>query len=201
MSKLPADSSGPPVDLAGYEVLVCVCGGIAAYKVCAVVSELAQRGAGVSVAMSPAATRFVQPLTFEALSARPVLLSLWDAPDAADVQHIRRTEDADLLVVAPATADIIGKIASGLADDVVSTLVISTASPVLLVPAMNNRMWDNPIAQRNVQTLKGFGYSFLGPASGWLACRSVGPGRMVEAREIVDQAVTMLKSRPPKSSK
>lgn len=201
MSKPASDPAGPPVDLAGYEVLVCVCGGIAAYKVCAAVSELAQRGAGVSVAMSAAAAHFVQPLTFEALSARPVLLSLWDAPDAADVQHIRRTEDADLLIVAPATADIIGKIASGLADDVVSTLVISAASPVLLVPAMNNRMWDNPIAQRNVQTLKGFGYHFLGPSTGWLACRSVGPGRMVEPREIVDQAVTMLKANRPKSAK
>lgn len=200
MSKPASEAAGPPVDLAGYEVLVCVCGGIAAYKVCAVVSELAQRGAGVSVAMSSAATQFVQPLTFKALSARPVLLNLWEAPDAADVQHIRKTEEADLVVVAPATADVIGKIASGLADDVVSTLVISAASPILMVPAMNNRMWDNPIAQRNVQVLKGFGYTFLGPASGWLACRSVGPGRMMEPREIVDQVVTMLKSRSPKSA-
>jgi phosphopantothenoylcysteine decarboxylase/phosphopantothenate--cysteine ligase len=201
MPKPPLDEAGQPIDLSGYEVLVCVCGGIAAYKVCAVVSELAQRGAGVSVAMSEAAAQFVQPLTFEALSGRRVLTNLWQAPDAADVQHIRRTEEADLLIVAPATANILGKIANGIADDVVSTLVISAASPVLLVPAMNNRMWDNPIAQRNVQLLRELGYHFLGPASGWLACRSVGPGRMVEAREVIDQAVAMLKSAKPKSAK
>lgn len=200
MPKPPRDAVVPPDDLAGYEVLVCVCGGIAAYKVCAVVSELVQRGAGVTVAMTQAATRFVQPLSFAALSARPVLLSLWDAPDAADVQHIRRTEEADLVLVAPATANIIAKIAAGIADEVVSTLVISAAPPVLVAPAMNYRMWENPMVQRNVAALQESGYQLLGPADGWLACRSVGPGRMVEAREIVDRAAKLLKSRPTKAS-
>lgn len=199
MPNPPSDPPGLPSDLSGYEVLICVCGGIAAYKVCAVVSELAQRGAGVTVAMTAAATRFVQPLTFQALSARPVLHSTWDAPDASDVQHIRCTEKADLLIVAPATANILSKIAAGIADDPVSTLVLSAASPVLLVPAMNNRMWENPIVQRNVTALREFGYAILGPASGWLACRSVGPGRMVEPREILDDVVSRLKSQSAKS--
>lgn len=188
-----------PADLAGYEVVVGVCGGIAAYKVCEVVSSLAQRGAGVSVAMTKAAREFVGPVTFQALSGRPVLTSLWDAGQAADISHITLTGSADLMLVAPATADVIARIAHGLADDVVTTMIVSAASPVVLAPAMNNRMWTNPIVQRNVHTLKEAGFALLGPGEGWLACRSVGPGRMIEPAEIVEAVATRLKSKPPKS--
>jgi len=186
------------VDLAGYEVLVCVCGGIAAYKVCEVVSKLVQRGAGVTVAMTRSAKKFVGTTTFQALTGRRVLTSLWSAADPDDVQHIALTGASDLVLVAPATANVIGKIAAGIADDVVTTLVISAASPVVLAPAMNDRMWANPIVQSNVATLKQHGFTMVGPGEGWLACRSIGPGRMAEASEILEAVTSKLKSQAPK---
>ncbi len=183
-------------DLAGREVLVCVCGGIAAYKVAYVVSGLVQRGAGVTVAMTDAATRFVGPLTFQALSGRGVLTSLWEAPEPTDAQHIRATDHARLIIVAPATANTIGKVAGGLADDIVSTLVMSAACPVLFAPAMNARMWSNPIVAANVERLRGVGYHFLGPGEGWQACRSIGTGRMVEPGDILAAAEQLLRAQP-----
>ncbi len=188
-----------PYDLVGYEVLVAVCGGIAAYKVCHVVSQLVQRGAGVTVAMTEAAKQFVGTVTFQALSARRVLTDIWAPDGIAQIQHIERTSQADLLLVAPATANMIGKIAAGIADEFVSTLVIGAASPVVLAPAMNDRMWANPVVKRNVAMLADLGFTLVGPAEGWLACRSVGPGRMVEPQQIVDTIVPMLKSSPPKA--
>ncbi len=185
-------------DLAGYEVLACVCGGIAAYKVCEVVSRLVQRGAGVTVAMTRSARKFVGPTTFQALTGRSVLTNLWSAADPDDVQHIALTGASDLVLVAPATANVIGKIAAGIADDVVTTLVISAGSPVILAPAMNDRMWANPIVQGNVATLKQHGFAMVGPGEGWLACRSIGPGRMAEATEILETIVARLKSQFPK---
>ncbi len=187
-------------DLAGYEVLACVCGGIAAYKVCEVVSKLVQRGAGVTVAMTRSAKKFVGPTTFQALTGRRVLTNLWSVDDPDDVQHIALTGIADVVLIAPATANIIGKIASGIADDVVTTLVISAASPVVLAPAMNDRMWANPIVQHNVAKLKQHGFTMVGPGEGWLACRSIGPGRMAEAGEILKTVEDTLKSRPPKKT-
>lgn len=197
---MKSNPTSPEPDLRGYEVLVAVTGGIAAYKVCDAVSRLVQRGVGVTVAMTQAARHFVGPLTFQALTGRGVLTDLWSADDSRDVQHIALTARADLLVVAPATADVIGKFAAGIADDMVTTLVISADSPVLLAPAMNERMWKNPIVQRNVQTLKDGGYEFVGPAEGWLACRSIGPGRMVESSELLEAVAALLKARPPKNS-
>lgn len=188
-----------PANLAGYEVLVAVCGGIAAYKVCEVVSALVQRGVGVTVAMTRAARKFVGVATFQALTGRRVLTSLWNASDPADAQHITLTGNADLMLIAPATANIIGKIAAGIADDAVTTLVVSTASPVLLAPSMNDRMWNHPIVQRNVTTLKDLGFQWVGPSEGWLACRSVGPGRMAEPAEILDRVGSMLKAQPAKN--
>jgi phosphopantothenoylcysteine decarboxylase len=200
------DTTGPqgatlPSDLTGYEVLVGVTGGIAAYKTCEVVSRLVQRGAGVSVAMTRSARRFVGAITFQALSGRRVLTSMWHDEDPGDVQHIAMTGGADLVVVAPATANVIGKIASGIADDLLTTLVVSAGSPVLLAPAMNDRMWANPMVQRNVRTLNEAGYVLVGPSSGWLACRSVGPGRMAEAGEIIEAIAGLLKRNPPKSAR
>jgi phosphopantothenoylcysteine decarboxylase/phosphopantothenate--cysteine ligase len=187
-------------DLAGYEVLVAMCGGISAYKVCEVVSALVQSGAGVSVAMTEAATKFIGPTTFQALTGRRVFTSLWRDEDVADVHHIGLTEGADLVLVAPATANIIGKIAGGIADDLVSTLLLSVDSPVLLFPAMNARMWANPIVQRNVTMLTQLGFRFAGPGEGWLACRSVGAGRMMEPPEILDVVVQTLKANPAKKT-
>jgi len=181
-------------------VVVAVCGGIAAYKVCSVVSALVQRGAGVTVAMTKAATRFVGPLTFQSLTGRQVFRSLWSAGSCYDPQHIRLTERADLFLIAPATANIIGKIAAGIADDLVSTLVMTADSPVLLAPTMNSRMWQNPIVQANVRRLREAGYQFVEPESGWLACRTVGPGRMAEPETILAAVIDRLKSMPANKS-
>ena len=171
--------------LAGKEIVVGVCGGIAAYKVADVVSKLVQAGAGVTVAMTPDAVRFVAPLTFQALSGRAVHTDIWTLPDPADPQHIRLTEWADLLLIAPATAHMIAKIAHGLCDDVVSLIAAAAACPVAFAPAMNHRMWQNPIAARNVQALRDVGHHFIGPDDGWLACRNVGPGRLAQPPAIV----------------
>lgn len=199
MSPTPHGTEADRSDLAGHEVLVAVCGGIAAYKVCPVVSALVQRGAGVTVAMTEAATRFVGPTTFQSLTARQVFTSLWTAETYYDPQHIKLTEAADLFLIAPATADIIGKIACGIADDLISTLVMTADCPVVLAPAMNTRMWQNPIVQANVTRLRGTGYPIIEPVSGWLACRTVGPGRMAEPEAILEEVVDRLRAKPPKS--
>lgn len=197
MTSRSAPSDATSLD--GYELLVCVCGGIAAYKVCEVVSALVQRGAGVTVAMTPSATRFVGPVTFQALTGRKVLTSLWHEDAASEVAHIALTDFADLVLVAPATANILGKIAGGMADEIVSTLVIGSACPVMLAPAMNNRMWTNPAVVANVETLKKREYCIIDPGEGWLACRSTGPGRMAEPSEILETIIPTLTAKPPKS--
>lgn len=185
--------------LDGCEVIVGVAGGIAAYKVCHVVSGLVQRGAGVTVAMTRSARRFVGPLTFQALTGRRVLTSLWNADHDDDAQHIRLTCRADLFLIAPATANLIGKVAAGIADDLLTTLVLSADSPVLLAPSMNTRMYENPIVQRNLTTLRDVGYALIGPEAGWLACRTIGPGRMAEPAQILDAVTAQLALAPPKA--
>jgi phosphopantothenoylcysteine decarboxylase/phosphopantothenate--cysteine ligase len=181
--------------LKGREIIVAVCGGIAAYKVADVVSKLVQSGAGVSVVMTAEATKFVGALTFEALSGRKVRTSTFDLVESSDPQHIALTERADLMLVAPATANMIAKVAHGLCDDLVSLMIAAAACPVVFAPAMNNRMWENPIAKENVAKLQSLGYRFIGPDAGWLACRNVGPGRMSEPGQIV-QEVTRLLNEP-----
>lgn len=201
MPKPDATGDGPPdpAELSGYEVVVAVCGGIAAYKTASLVSALVQRGAGVTVAMTDAAQKFIAPLTFQALTARQVFTSTWDAANYHDPQHLRLTEAADLFIIAPATANIIGKIAGGLADDLVSTMVMSTDCPVLLAPAMNTRMWENPIVQRNMNVLRELNYKEVPPGEGWLACRTIGTGRMAEPMDILEGARKLLKAQPPRS--
>lgn len=188
------DSTGAR-PLADREIVVAVCGGIAAYKTASVVSALVQRGAGVTVAMTDAAQKFITPLTFEALTGRRVFNSLWDVADDYDPQHLRLTERADLFVVAPATANVIAKIAHGLADDLVSTMLLAATCPVLFAPAMNSRMWENRMVQRNVQQLRQSGYGFVGPESGWMACRTVGVGRMSDPDDIVSAVVHALSTK------
>jgi phosphopantothenoylcysteine decarboxylase/phosphopantothenate--cysteine ligase len=201
MSTLPAidDPTAPPV-LEGREVVVGVCGGIAAYKVADIVSKLVQRGAGVTVCMTDEAQRFITPLTFEALSGRPVRTGTFTLVESSDPQHISLTERADLMLVAPATNNIIAKVAHGLTDDLVSLMICAAACPVVFAPAMNNRMWAHPIAQENVQKLRGLGYRFIGPEDGWLACRNIGPGRLSEPATIVEE-VTQLLTKIPTSIK
>ena len=182
----------PAPDLKGREVIVGVCGGIAAYKVADVVSKLVQRGAGVTVVMTAEAQRFVTPLTFEALSGRPVRTNTFDLVETSDPQHIGLTERADLMLVAPATNNTIAKVAHGLCDDLVSLMVCAAACPVVFAPAMNTRMWAHPIAQENVAKLTSLGYRFIGPEPGWLACRNVGLGRLSEPADIVEAISRML---------
>jgi phosphopantothenoylcysteine decarboxylase/phosphopantothenate--cysteine ligase len=175
--------------LAGSRIIVGVTGGIAAYKCATLVSRLAQAGAQVTVAMTDAATRFVTPLTFQALSARPVYTSQWEHIESQDPQHISLASAADLAIVAPCTMDCMARLATGRTDDVVC-LILSAIdrkkTPVLLAPSMNDVMWGQPATQRNLETLKADGFTVVGPASGWQACRHVGPGRMVEAEELVE---------------
>jgi phosphopantothenoylcysteine decarboxylase/phosphopantothenate--cysteine ligase len=187
-----SDAPPTPPALKGRELIIAVCGGIAAYKVADVVSKLVQLGAGVTVCMTDEAQRFITPLTFEALSGRPVRTSTWNLVESADPQHISLTERADLMLVAPATTNIIAKVAHGLTDDLVSLMVCAAACPVVFAPAMNNRMWAHPIAQENVTKLKSIGYTFIGPEEGWLACRNTGAGRLSEPTKIVEEITRML---------
>jgi len=185
--------------LKGREIVVAICGGIAAYKVADVVSKLVQLGAGVTVCMTRGARKFITPLTFEALSGRPVRIGTFSLVESSDPQHISLTERADLMLVAPATNNIIAKVAHGLCDDLVSLMVCAAACPVVFAPAMNNRMWENPIAQENFAKLASLGYRFIGPEAGWLACRNVGAGRLSEPQKIVDEIVSILNSTGAKS--
>ena len=189
-------------NLTGYEVLVCLTGGIACYKVATLVSRLVQAGAGVTAAMSAGAQRFITPLTFGSLTGRRVYTDLWDSAEHYDPQHIALTDRADLMIVAPATANIIGKMASGLADDLVSalTMTATSACPILLAPSMNTRMWESPAVAANLETLKKWGLNTVGPGEGWLACRTVGKGRMAEPEEILAAAAELLKRRPAKAT-
>src|SRR5213083_2107395 len=158
---MPTEPGSETLKLQDREIIVAVCGGIAAYKVADVVSKLVQSGAGVTVVMTREATKFITPLTFEALSARKVRTDTFDLVDSSDPQHIALTERADLMLVAPATSNIIAKVAHGLCDDLVSLMISAAACPVIFAPAMNNRMWEHPVAKENVAKLQRIGYRFI----------------------------------------
>jgi len=183
--------------LKGREVLLCATGGIACYKAADLASKLVQAGAGVTAAMSDAAQRFVAPLTFQTLTGRKTYTTLWTPVEGFSSEHVSLTDRAELLIVAPATADIMAKIAAGIADDLVSTLVLAAwkRCPILAAPAMNTRMWEAPPTAANVARLREWGVHFVGPADGRLACGATGPGRMAEAGEILHAAVELLARR------
>lgn len=170
---------------AGNRVLLCVCGGIAAYKSAELVRRLRDAGAQVQVAMTDAAQRFVGAQTFQALSHRPVRSSLWDAQAEAAMGHLELARWAQQVVVAPATANTLAKLAHGLADDLVSTLCLATAAPLLIAPAMNHVMWKHPATQANIAALLARGVHMVGPSDGPLAEGESGPGRMAEPAQIV----------------
>jgi phosphopantothenoylcysteine decarboxylase/phosphopantothenate--cysteine ligase len=161
-----------------------VTGGIAAYKAADLVRALTQDGVEVQVVMTEAACGFITPATMQALSGRPVFTSMWDSRIANGMGHIELSRDKDAIVIAPATADFMAKLVHGLADDLLATLCIARECPLLLAPAMNRQMWDNPATQRNAAQLRRDGVAILGPASGDQACGETGMGRMLEAREI-----------------
>ncbi len=181
----------------GKRILVGVTGGIAAYKTCTVVSRLAQAGAQVTVAMTEAATHFVTPLTFQALSGNPVYTSAWEHIESKDPQHVSLASSAALAVVAPCTMDCVAKLATGRCDDVV-TLILAAVdrarTPVLLAPSMNAAMWAQPSTQRNLRTLDQDGFRFIGPDEGWQACRTTGTGRMSEPEAILAEVTRVLAS-------
>lgn len=172
--------------LKGKKILLCVTGGIAVYKACALTSKLTQAGAIVKVAMTEAATKFVAPLTFQALSKEPVYIDTFEEKDTSKITHIDIADWPDIIIVAPATANIIGKAANGIADDLVSTMLLATTAKVFIAPAMNVHMYEHPAVKANINKLKNFGYQFLEPKEGYLACGYVGKGRLMEPEDIVN---------------
>ncbi|MEM6310064.1 MAG: bifunctional phosphopantothenoylcysteine decarboxylase/phosphopantothenate--cysteine ligase CoaBC [Pseudomonadota bacterium] len=176
----------------GTRILLIIGGGIAAYKSLDLIRRLKERGAAVTPVLTRAAEEFVTPLSVSALAGEKAYRDLFDLTDEAEMGHIQLSRVADLVVVAPATADLMAKMAQGLAGDLASTLLLATDTPVLIAPAMNVRMWDHAATQRNVMTLKDDGIGFVGPNEGDMACGEFGPGRMAEPLEIVAAVETAL---------
>ena len=185
--------AAPQLD--GREILLAATGGIACYKAADLASRLVKSGASVTVAMTEAATRFIAPLTFQSLTGRRVYTSLWESADNFEHQHLALSERADLMIVAPATANILAKMTAGIADDLVSALALSAqgACPILVAPAMNTRMWQAGPTRANMKTLGDYGVHVVGPGEGRLACGDVGPGRMSEPDVILNAALELLK--------
>lgn len=170
------------------EIVVGITGGIAAYKSAELVSSLKKAGANVHCIMTKSALEFIQPLTLRTLSQNPVYYEMFDEPKMWNVEHIALADRADLVLIVPATANIIGKIAGGISDDMLSTTVMATKAPVLIAPAMNVNMYENPITQENINKLQKIGYYFVGPIYGKLACGYQGTGKLADINEIIQQA-------------
>ena len=177
------------MELKGKRIALGITGGIAAYKAAELVRLLVKQGASVQVAMTDAATHFITPLTFQALTGQHVLTDPWDTQSANGMAHINLSREADLLLVAPASADYLAKVANGIADNLLTTLTLARNCPLLVAPAMNREMWSKPATQRNVATLRGDGVAILGPASGEQACGEIGEGRMLEPEDILDAVI------------
>jgi phosphopantothenoylcysteine decarboxylase/phosphopantothenate--cysteine ligase len=173
--------------LKGKRLLLGITGGVAAYKAAQLARLLVKAGADVRVAMTDAATRFVTPVTLQALAGQTVWTDLWDPRVPDNMGHIELSRDRELIIVAPASADFLGKVAGGLAGDLLSTLCLARRCPLMVAPAMNVEMWENPAMQRNLQTLRGDGVFLAGPAAGDQACGEVGMGRMLEPEQIVEE--------------
>jgi phosphopantothenoylcysteine decarboxylase len=166
-----------------HELIIGVSGGIAAYKTAVLVSSLVQEGHGVTVVMTRSARKFIGAATFRALTGRPVVSQPFDAHYPLGA-HIELADKADLLCIAPASADLLGKAACGLADDLLSTLLLSFTGPIVFAPAMNSAMWEKRPVQRNIETLRADGHHFIDPQTGWQSCRRTGKGRMAEPADI-----------------
>ncbi|MDE4273962.1 bifunctional phosphopantothenoylcysteine decarboxylase/phosphopantothenate--cysteine ligase CoaBC [Phaeobacter gallaeciensis] len=182
--------------LAGKHILLIIGGGIAAYKALELIRRLQDQGASVAPVLTKAGEEFVTPLSVSALAGAPVHRDLFDLTAEAEMGHIQLSRSADLVVVAPATADLMAKMAQGLANDLASTLLLATDTPVLVAPAMNVRMWEHAATQRNIATLKADGIRFVGPNAGGMACGEFGPGRMAEPDEIVAAVAAEFRDGP-----
>ncbi|MGL5315190.1 MAG: bifunctional phosphopantothenoylcysteine decarboxylase/phosphopantothenate--cysteine ligase CoaBC [Peptostreptococcaceae bacterium] len=173
-------------------VVIGVSGGIAVYKTLDVISRLRKLGVNVNVIMTKSATEFVTPLSFQSLSQNYVVCDMFEDPKTWDVEHISLAKRADVFLIAPATANVIGKMANGIADDMLTTTVMATKGKVLIAPAMNTNMYENPIVQRNINILKDLGYNFVDPESGRLACGDTGKGKLASPETIVNEVVKLL---------
>ncbi|WP_433749601.1 bifunctional phosphopantothenoylcysteine decarboxylase/phosphopantothenate--cysteine ligase CoaBC [Falsibacillus pallidus] len=182
--------------LAGKKILLCVTGGIAVYKAAALTSKLTQAGAEVRVIMSESACEFVAPLTFQALSRNPVYTDTFDEKNPEVIAHIDLADWPDLILAAPATANVIGKMANGIADNMITTTLLAAKAPVWIAPAMNVNMYSHPAVQRNISILDSFGYKFIEPSEGYLACGYVGKGRLEEPERIVELVDDFLSMKP-----
>ncbi|MEG2787870.1 MAG: bifunctional phosphopantothenoylcysteine decarboxylase/phosphopantothenate--cysteine ligase CoaBC [Romboutsia sp.] len=182
-------------------VVIGVSGGIAAYKILDVVSRLKKLGVNIHVIMTKSATEFVTPLSFQSLSQNYVVCDMFEEPKTWEVEHISLAKAADVFLIAPATANIIGKMATGIADDMLTTTVMATKAKVLLAPAMNTNMYENPIVQKNISILRELGYQFIEPESGRLACGDIGKGKLATPEDIVNQVLGLLTKKQDLSGK
>ena len=180
------EKRGNPIMVQDKKILLCVTGGIAVYKAAALTSKLVQAGAHVKVILSESAQKFVAPLTFQALARNEVYVDTFDEKNPHVIAHIDLADWADLILLAPATANTIGKIASGIADNMITTVLLAATSPVWIAPAMNVHMYDHPAVKKNLSILAEFGYQFIEPSEGYLACGYVGKGRLEEPEKIVE---------------
>ncbi|WP_026692085.1 bifunctional phosphopantothenoylcysteine decarboxylase/phosphopantothenate--cysteine ligase CoaBC [Peribacillus kribbensis] len=183
------------------KIVLCVTGGIAVYKAAALTSKLTQAGAEVRVMMSESAAKFVTPLTFQALSRNDVYTDTFDEKIPKKIAHIELADWADLILIAPATANIIGKIAGGIADDMITTTLLASEAPVWVAPAMNVHMYQHPAVQKNMKILSGYGYEFIEPSEGYLACGYVGKGRLEEPESIVEKLIQFFSGSRPLTGK
>jgi len=174
-------------------VVLGVTGGIAAYKACDIVSRLKKLGANIDVIMTKSATEMVGPHTFQALSQNPVIVDTFSTPRYWDIEHISLAQKADILLIAPATANIIGKVASGISDDMLSTTIMASTAKIVFAPAMNTKMYENKIVQQNIEKLTSLGYQFIEPASGRLACGDIGKGKLADVDEIIEFVINVIK--------
>ena len=179
--------------LKGKTIVLGVTGGIAAYKTAELTRRLVEEGAEVHVMMTRAAREFITPLTLQTLSGHPVHTDLFNLTQEQEIGHISIADRADAIVIAPATADILAKVAHGICDDLVTTVICATEAPVLFAPSMNVHMWENPITQENCEKLRGHGYGILEPDSGSLACGYEGKGRLPEPEKLIQEIEKLLK--------
>ena len=177
----------------GKNIVIGMTGGIACYKVCEIISYLVREGATVDVIMTKNATEFITPLTIETLSKRKVVVDMFEKKERMEVEHISLARKADLIAVIPATANVIGKVASGIADDMLTTTIMATTARVVFAAAMNNQMYENPLVQDNISKLQKYGYEFISPVEGNLACGYKAVGKLANKETIIDKLRELLK--------
>ncbi len=178
-----------------FNIVIGITGGIAAYKACGIVSFFKSQGANIDVIMTKNASLFITPLTLETLSSNKVITDMFERPDYIEVKHISLAKKADLFLIVPATANIIGKVANGIADDMLTTTIMATKAPVIFAPAMNDAMYNNKIVQANLDKLKLYGYKIIEPSFGHLACGYEAKGKLPKNEEIIDYVKKLVKEK------